>query len=74
MPPVDRFPRLPCPKLDSLPYVILLTPLSSPQLKAVENDPGLKLVDQDPDGLYISATAKSAVPPDGLDKLEFLFK
>lgn len=74
MSPVDRFPRLPCPKLDSLPYVILLTPLSSPQLKAVENDPGLKLVDQDPDGLYISATAKSAVPPDGLDKLEFLFK
>lgn len=44
------------------------------QLKAVENDPGLKLVDQDPEALYITATAKSAVPPDGLDKLEFLFK
>eukprot|EP00903_Cladosiphon_okamuranus_P010780 g10186.t1 len=43
-------------------------------LKAVENDPGLKLVDQNPDALYITATAKSAVPPDGLDKLEFLFK
>ncbi|CAM9743194.1 unnamed protein product, partial [Hapterophycus canaliculatus] len=43
-------------------------------LKAVENDPQLKLVDQDPDALYISAVAKSAVPPDGLDKVEFLFK
>ncbi|CAM9436927.1 unnamed protein product [Ectocarpus sp. 4 AP-2014] len=43
-------------------------------LKAVENDPQLKLVDQDADALYISAMAKSAVPPDGFDKVEFLFK
>lgn len=48
--------------------------LMETQLKAVENDPQLKLVDQDADALYISATAKSAVPPDGLDKVEFLFK
>ncbi|CAM9867381.1 unnamed protein product [Ectocarpus sp. 12 AP-2014] len=43
-------------------------------LKTVENDPQLKVVDQDADALYISAMAKSAVPPDGFDKVEFLFK
>ncbi|CAM9236379.1 unnamed protein product, partial [Pylaiella littoralis] len=43
-------------------------------LAAVEKDPQLKLVDQDAEGLYILAKAKSAVPPDGFDKVEFLFK
>lgn len=44
------------------------------KLAAVEKDPQLQLVDHDAEALYISATAKSAVPPDGLDKVEFLFK
>lgn len=55
--------------------LLLFTPISNTaQLATVEKDPQLKIVDQDAEALYISATAKSAVPPDGLDKIEFLFK
>lgn len=60
-----------------IPFTLLLlpTPVSdTAQLAAVEKDPQLKLVDQDAEGLYILAKAKSAVPPDGFDKVEFLFK
>lgn len=40
----------------------------------MENDPQLKIIKTDPEALYIIAQAKSAVPPDGFDKVEFLLK
>mmetsp|Transcript_25465 Transcript_25465/g.33251 ORF Transcript_25465/g.33251 Transcript_25465/m.33251 type:complete len:253 (+) Transcript_25465:102-860(+) len=41
-------------------------------ISAVENDPLLKLEEVDNNKLYLRATAKSAVPPSGLDDVEFL--
>ena len=42
--------------------------------QVLEKDPQLKVAEKDPEGLYIVAMGKSAVPPDGFDKVEFLFK
>eukprot|EP00904_Undaria_pinnatifida_P003415 jgi/Undpi1/13074/HiC_scaffold_8.g02736.m1 len=43
-------------------------------VEVLEKDPGLKIAEKDAEGLYVVAMGKSAVPPDGFDKIEFLFK
>lgn len=40
----------------------------------MEKDPNLKTVEKDPDSFYLRAMARSAVPPDGFDRVEFLLK
>ncbi|CAN0471866.1 unnamed protein product, partial [Laminaria digitata] len=42
-------------------------------VELLEKDPQLKVTEKDAEGLYVVAMAKSAVPPDGFDKMEFLF-
>ncbi|CAN0169733.1 unnamed protein product, partial [Phaeothamnion confervicola] len=43
-------------------------------VNAVKADSTLKVVDVDVERLYLRAEAKSAVPPTGIDDIEFLIK
>lgn len=40
----------------------------------MEKDPNLRMIESDADKLYLRATARSAVPPDGVDRVEFLLR
>jgi len=41
-------------------------------VRTIQSDPYLRLVDNDPAARYVRAEAKSAVPPSGVDDVEFL--
>ena len=41
---------------------------------AVDEEPGLTIVERDDKGLYLRATGTSTVPPDGTDDVEFLLR
>lgn len=45
-----------------------------PQEDAVQKDANLKTVETDAEKFYLRAVARSAVPPDGFDKVEFLLR